>query len=94
VPGRDKLYHDEADWLARGNSVVVGPEGEVLAGPLVESCGLVVADVDTAAVRQARMRFDPVGHYARAEVLRLVVDRRRLDAVRFVDVLEADEAPV
>ena len=85
LPGRDELYHGDGDWLSRGNSVIVGPEGEVLAGPLVESCGLVVADVDTAAVREARMRFDPVGHYARADVLRLVVDRRRMDAVRFVE---------
>ncbi len=74
--------------------MVVGPEGEVLAGPLVGSCGLVAADVDLAGVREARTRFDAVGHNARPEVLRLVVDRRRLDAVRFVDIPAAEEAPV
>ena len=94
LPGRDELYHGDGDWLSRGNSVIVGPEGELLAGPLVESCGLVVADVDVAAVREARTRFDPVGHYARADVLRLVVDRRRMDAVRFVETAAAEDAPV
>ncbi len=34
LPGRAGLYGDSDDWLSRGNTVIVGPEGEILAGPL------------------------------------------------------------
>jgi uncharacterized protein (TIGR03086 family) len=57
--------------------VVPGPRGEVLAGPLVEQEGILYAELDVARARAARMEFDPVGHYARPDVFRLVVDTRQ-----------------
>ena len=32
IPGREELYGDPDDWLSRGNTVIVGPDGDVLAG--------------------------------------------------------------
>jgi nitrilase len=75
IAGRDELYGAEDDWLAEGNSAIIGPEGEVLAGPLVGEEGIVYAEVDIARARTARRQFDPVGHYARPDVFRLEVDR-------------------
>jgi nitrilase len=76
LPGRDDLYGGEDDWLSRGHSAIVGPRGEVLAGPLVEREGILYAELDAAAARAARLEFDPVGHYARPDVFRLLVDVR------------------
>lgn len=73
LPQRDDLYGDD-EWLARGNSCIVGPEGDVLAGPLEEEEGIVYADLDLDRARRSRRQFDPVGHYARPDVFRLVVD--------------------
>ena len=74
LPNRDDLYPDDDDWLARGNSCVAGPEGELLAGPLEGEAGIVYADVDVERARLSRRQFDPIGHYARADVFRLIVD--------------------
>jgi nitrilase len=75
IAGRDELYGAEDDWLAEGNSAIIGPEGEVLAGPLVGEEGIVYAEVDIARARTARRQFDPVGHYARPDIFRLEVNR-------------------
>ncbi len=85
VPGRDELYGTDDDWLARGNSCIVGPDGDLLAGPLVGEEGIVTAEIDLARARSARRQSDPVGHYARPDVFQLVVDRRPRPATVFLD---------
>jgi nitrilase len=75
IPGRDELYGGEDDWLSQGNTCIVDPGGTLLAGPLVGSEGILYADIDVERARVARYQFDPVGHYARPDVFRLVVDR-------------------
>lgn len=76
VPGRDELYGGHDDVLSPGNTTIVAPSGDVIAGPLRGEEGMLIADLDLADVRAARQMNDPVGHYARSDVLRLVVDRR------------------
>jgi nitrilase len=92
IAGRDELYGGEEDWLAKGNSAIVGPDGEVLAGPLVGEEGILYAEVDIARARAARRQFDPVGHYARPDVFRLVVDRSPNRAVTTRATEEIGEA--
>ena len=52
----------------------VGPTARLVAGPLEGQEGIVYAAVDADHARKVRRQFDPVGHYARSAVLRLVVD--------------------
>src|SRR6266511_9518 len=59
-----------------GYSVIVDPNGAVLAGPLVREEGILYATLDLDAARARRRLFDPVGHYNRPDVFRLVVDDR------------------
>jgi len=58
----------------RGGSAIVGPLGDYLAGPLYDEEGLLLATLDRETLLGARYDFDPVGHYARPDVFRLVVD--------------------
>ena len=83
LEGFDALYGGEDDWLSRGNSTIVGPEGDILAGPLVGEPGILYAELDLAAARASRRMFDPVGHYSRPDVFRLHVDARAKPAVTF-----------
>lgn len=85
LPGADELYGGDDDWLARGNTTICGPEGEILAGPLEGEEGIVYAEIDADHARKVRRQFDPVGHYSRSEVLRLVVDREAKPAAAFID---------
>jgi nitrilase len=102
LPGRAALYHDPAggdgggdrdDWLSRGNSAIIGPGGEVLAGPLVGEEGILYAEIDARQARASRQEFDPVGHYGRSDVLRLVVDTTPRPAVSLGRDETAEPAP-
>ncbi len=67
----DELYGGSDDWMSRGNTTIVAPGGEVVAGPLIGEVGTVTATVDLARIAAGRRMFDPVGHYARPDVLSL-----------------------
>ncbi|NVZ63964.1 carbon-nitrogen hydrolase family protein [Pseudomonas gingeri] len=88
-PSPADLGRDIANWpaerpLINGGSLIVGPMGDVLAGPLVGEAGLLVAEIDTAQLVRARYDFDVTGHYARPDVFELQVDERARPGVRFL----------
>ena len=79
-------FGDEPDTvLSRGGSCIIGPLGEVLAGPDFEGETTLFADIDLNDVIRARQDFDPVGHYARPDLFRLHVDEARRAPVTFHD---------
>jgi nitrilase len=57
------------DVYGRGGAAIVDPEGDLLAGPLYDEEGILVADCDLRAGLHAKRSFDAVGHYSRADVL-------------------------
>jgi nitrilase len=61
------------DFIGRGGSAVLAPDGSYLAGPLYDEEGVLYAELDPAVLRAERQRFDPAGHYHRPDVLRLKV---------------------
>ena len=83
LPGRADLYGGPEDWLSCGNSTIVAPDGEILAGPLTGEDGIVYAEIDASAARTARQQFDPAGHYSRSDILRLTVDTTPRAAASF-----------
>ncbi len=76
-----------------GASQIFGPDGATLAGPPCEDEeAIVVADIDLAAIARAKNFADPVGHYSRPDIFRLVVNRApqpRVEEVASADVAEA-----
>ncbi|WP_019877824.1 carbon-nitrogen hydrolase family protein [Sporichthya polymorpha] len=83
---RDATDPDEADWMSRGLGTIVAPGGAILAGPLRDQEGIVVAEIDVERnVPPHRRLFDPVGHYARPDVFTLNVNTRPQPSVRFDD---------
>jgi nitrilase len=85
-PGRDHLFapgylEDNGPWLEEGNTVVVAPNGTVIAGPVREREETLVVDLDLRAVTAGRRHMDPAGHYNRPDVFRLHTDTSPRPAV-------------
>ncbi len=65
-----------ADVLSRGGAVIVHPdEGRVLAGPLYDEEGVVLADCDLTDALRGKAWFDVAGHYSREDTLLQVLSR-------------------
>ena len=73
LPGVEELA-SQPEIMCRGGSAIVGPLGDVLAGPLYDQEGILYADLDLGEIVRGRFDFDVVGHYARPDVLRLIVN--------------------
>jgi len=57
------------DVFGRGGACIVSPGGEIVAGPLYDTEGIVVGDCDLREALHAKRAFDVAGHYGRADVL-------------------------
>ena len=79
LPQRERLWPGTqsggGEWVEPGNSVIVDPSGEILAGPVRHQETIILAEVDLGRVREARRLFDPTGHYHRPDVFRLDLTR-------------------
>jgi nitrilase len=69
--------------MCRGGSVIYGPDGSCLAGPLYGGEGTLHAELDLGEIARERYEFDPVGHYGRPDVFELRVDERPRPPVRY-----------
>jgi nitrilase len=73
LPGAEDTYGGDDDVMSRGNTTIVAPGGEILEGPLIGSAGTVTATLDLELIAAGRRAFDPVGHYARPDILTLTI---------------------
>ena len=80
LPGVEELA-GQPDVMCRGGSVIIGPLGDVLAGPVYDQETILHAEIDLDEIVRARLDFDVVGHYARPDVFRLTVDETPRRAV-------------
>lgn len=67
--------------LMRGGSCIVGPFGDVLAGPDFSGECILTADLDLTEIARGKYDLDVVGHYARPDVFRLLVNERSAASV-------------
>jgi nitrilase len=84
-PGREQLFDDPNEWLNPGDSVVVAPGGEIVAGPVHERHDILYADIEPGQVGHAHRTLDVAGHYGRPDVFSLTIDRSARPPVSFVE---------
>jgi nitrilase len=85
------IQGDDPDTLIiRGGSCIVGPLGQILAGPDYEGECILTADIDFGDIARGKYDFDVAGHYARPDVFRLYVNERAAPAVVWNDTPAGD----
>ena len=71
--------------MANGGSCIARPDGEWLLEPVLHKEGLLVETLDFNRVLEERQNFDPVGHYSRPDVTKLIVNRERQQIIDIKD---------
>ena len=67
---------DPGTVLMRGGSVIVGPLGQILAGPVYNENVILTAKIDLGEIARSKYDLDVVGHYARPDVFQLRVNEK------------------
>ncbi|MHA1505118.1 MAG: carbon-nitrogen hydrolase family protein [Candidatus Heimdallarchaeota archaeon] len=65
----------QPEIMSKGGSAIYGPDGNVIVGTLVDKAGILYADLDLSMIPKNRYEFDVIGHYARPDVFRLLVNK-------------------
>ncbi|MBI3919698.1 MAG: nitrilase, partial [Betaproteobacteria bacterium] len=67
--------------LMRGGSAIIGPLGQILAGPHYEGETILGTELDLDEIGRSRFDFDVTGHYARPDVFQLTVNEQEMKPV-------------
>ena len=67
-------------YVLRGGSAIIAPDGRYLRDPVYDAPALLVADLDLGLTREESMTLDVTGHYSRPDVFAFEVSSRRREA--------------
>jgi len=76
VRGESDIPEEGKKWMPTftGDSAIIDPRGEIIAGPLHGEEGILIAEADLGQVRAAKTIVDNAGHYSRPDVFELRVN--------------------
>ena len=80
----------QSNTLIRGGSVIIGPLGNIIAGPVYDREELLLAQLDLDEIAQAKFDFDPVGHYGRPDIFQLKINETQQRPVSSMEEPELD----
>jgi predicted amidohydrolase len=79
----ESMPGESDDWIHRGGSAVIKPDGNYLVDPQYESQEDIEATLDLTQIEEGHLRMDAAGHYARPDIFELQVNTREQRGVQF-----------
>jgi nitrilase len=86
---RASLYPDADEWINGGDSAIIAPGGQLVAGPLNNEEGILYAELDIEQAAMARRTLDVVGHYSRPDIFTLQVNTNAYTPISFTEALKS-----
>lgn len=83
TPHYKEIIKNAPDILTNGGSCIAGPDGEWIVEPVLHKQGLIIKRINFNRILEERQNFDPVGHYSRPDVTKLIVNNERQSTVAF-----------
>src|SRR3990172_9610230 len=68
-----RYYRPEREWINVGDSAIVNPDGEFIAGPVRLKEEVLYAEIDPRQMRGPKWMLDVAGHFGRPDVFQLTV---------------------
>lgn len=72
-------------WINTGDSLIVDPDGKIIAGPANREKTILYADVTLDQFVGPRWQLDIAGHYSRPDIFELRVHKRETPAIHTFD---------
>jgi nitrilase len=82
---KEKYLSGVETWINPGGSVIVDPDGKIVAGPAMETETILYASFRADELVGPRWQLDIAGHYARPDVFELIVHRQPKPAIRLAE---------
>jgi len=82
-PNREIMYPATEEWINPGDSAVIAPGGEIVAGPMRKEKGILYAEVDSKRVGISKRDLDITGHYSRPDIFTLSVNTQPQTPIKF-----------
>ncbi|MBM3525696.1 MAG: carbon-nitrogen hydrolase family protein [Alphaproteobacteria bacterium] len=89
LAAEDRAYLEEAK--GKGAASIIGPMGQVLAGPMGPGEGILYADVDLEDLIMPKLIHDFAGHYNRADIFAVAIERGERRLIREVEELGLEQ---
>lgn len=82
-PDKQSLYSSAEEWINPGDSVLIAPGGDIVAGPMREEKGILYGEIDTKSLATSKRALDVVGHYSRPDIFTLSVNTEPQSPIKF-----------
>jgi len=72
-----EIVTSERQFVLRGGSAIIAPDGRYVCEPVFDAPALLVADLDPGLTREESMTLDVTGHYSRPDVFAFELNPHR-----------------